>query len=151
MTPQILPQAQRVETAVDAVRGPDALSIRGAAKAYDVPFSAVHRALKRSSVPLSIWKKRGRSQRLTPDEERIICKAATAFATDGTPLTQEYILALAHLFQNSILSDKERSPLSTTDRPSTGGRDFCSELARSPCASAAIWRPQELMRYRQRR
>jgi hypothetical protein len=118
MTPQILPQAQRVEAAVDAVRGPDAPSIRGAAKAYGVPFSAVHRALKRSAVPFYNPKKRGRSQRLTPDEEKIICEAAIAFATDGTPLTKECLLDLAQTFISELSPQRQNEIAFVNNRPS---------------------------------
>ncbi len=83
-------------------------------------FSALQRAVKTNATSFSIVaasKGRGRKQRLSIDEEKLIADAVLEFQHNGTPLSRVSILNLAMTFIKTLPAERRQSIEFKDDRP----------------------------------
>lgn len=95
-------------------------TLRSLAKKYDVAASTLCRSLKGGASEKAILAqsdRRGRSQRLTDEEEKLIADSIKHFESNGTPLDRQAVMDMVQTFVSSFNSNRQREIGFKTNRP----------------------------------
>ena len=98
-------------------------SLRQLASKHQVPYSTLQRAVKRPATPQAILKAshgRGRKNRFSEDEEKLVHDAIIEFQANGTPLSKELVCDVIQSFVKSLPKERSSSIGFVNDRPGYG-------------------------------